>query len=160
MRSRWGFERCRFSLIPQPLLPKRKWRRPLTQPSSSRRGERKITQGLQNPGSTMPSAPQTFKRKAKQQHDNRSTTERGYGWDWQQLREQHLKQHPLCAECESSGRTSVAEDVDHIKPFQSINDPLRLDPDNLRSLCRACHNRKTHGRIRVCPPSRVRRKWS
>ena len=29
--------------------------------------------------------------------------------------------------------------VDHIVPFTSLEDPHRLDPENLRSLCAPCH---------------------
>lgn len=41
---------------------------------------------------------------------------------------------------------TLATDVDHIIPFMSIEDPNRLDPRNLRSLCRSCHMRHhAHG---------------
>jgi 5-methylcytosine-specific restriction protein A len=36
-----------------------------------------------------------------------------------------------------------ATDVDHIVPFQDVDDPRRLDPTNLQSLCHECHSRKT-----------------
>jgi 5-methylcytosine-specific restriction endonuclease McrA len=34
-------------------------------------------------------------------------------------------------------------DVDHIIPFESIDDPRRLDWNNLQSLCARCHDRKS-----------------
>jgi len=34
-------------------------------------------------------------------------------------------------------------DVDHKIPFRSLDDPRRLDSDNLQSLCAACHKQKT-----------------
>lgn len=70
-----------------------------------------------------------------------NTTERGYGHDWQKLRARKIRANPLCEECEKHGRVRVAQDVDHIVPFTSVNDPLRLDWNNLRCLCRPCHNK-------------------
>lgn len=40
------------------------------------------------------------------------------------------------------GETVTATQVDHIRPHKG-NHTLRLDPDNLRSLCASCHSRKT-----------------
>jgi len=53
--------------------------------------------------------------------------------------------NPLCVHCTEEGRTTAAQDVDHIKPFKGKDDPLRLDWDNLQGLCRKHHNRKTSG---------------
>lgn len=69
--------------------------------------------------------------------------EQGYDTLWQKVRAQHIARHPLCAECKAKGWVVRAKDVDHIVPFGGLGDPRRLDPDNLQSLCRACHNRKT-----------------
>ena len=71
-----------------------------------------------------------------------SATARGYGYDWQKLRAWHLRQHPLCADCEARGTTAPADDVDHVVPI-AVDPSRRLDPTNLRSLCRACHAAKT-----------------
>jgi len=68
---------------------------------------------------------------------------RGYDGAWQKLRNGYVMHNPLCEHCTALGRTAVAQDVDHIKPFQGIDDPLRLDWGNLQSLCRKCHARKT-----------------
>jgi 5-methylcytosine-specific restriction protein A len=72
-----------------------------------------------------------------------SATSRGYGSDWEVLREWHLNRHPLCVFCEQRGETVVADEVDHIIPFVSIEVPRRLDPSNLRSLCKSCHSKHT-----------------
>jgi 5-methylcytosine-specific restriction enzyme A len=71
------------------------------------------------------------------------TAARGYGGDWQALRSAFLAQHPLCADCESHGLVRPARHVDHVVPFQGIDDPLRLDRSNLRALCERCHMVKT-----------------
>ena len=76
-------------------------------------------------------------------------TQRGYGYDWLRLRKRKLKANPFCEECERKAEaeglvsTVLAEEVHHKVPFKGINDPLRLDWDNLESLCRACHGRRT-----------------
>jgi 5-methylcytosine-specific restriction protein A len=49
----------------------------------------------------------------------------------------------LCAQCQKEGRTTIAQEVDHIVPFKGKNDPLRLDTKNLQSLCIDHHRRKT-----------------
>jgi len=51
--------------------------------------------------------------------------------------------HPICKHCEEAGRVTAAQDVDHRTPFQGLDDPLRLDWNNLQSLCRHHHNIKT-----------------
>jgi 5-methylcytosine-specific restriction protein A len=62
-----------------------------------------------------------------------STTARGYGWSWQQLRRQVLAEEPACRLC---GAPST--DVDHIIPkAQGGTDA----PSNLRALCAWCHKR-------------------
>lgn len=76
-----------------------------------------------------------------------SSTKRGYGATWRRLRRVHLTRSPLCIKCEEAGRIVPATVVDHRKSFRrpdgSIDDALRLDPDNLDSLCKPCHDRKT-----------------
>jgi 5-methylcytosine-specific restriction enzyme A len=54
--------------------------------------------------------------------------------EWKQLREQHRKRYPFCAQC-----GVPATDVDHIQPAR-LYPERRLDPTNLRSLCRDCHS--------------------
>ena len=68
---------------------------------------------------------------------------RGYNHEWTSIRERHIKARPLCNHCEQRGRVTPGVDVDHIRPFVSMTDPLRLDPANLQTLCRDCHNAKT-----------------
>lgn len=73
-----------------------------------------------------------------------SAASRGYDYAWQKVRKQALERdNHLCVECLKHDRITPATDVDHIVPFEGLDDPLRLDLDNLQSLCRSCHNIKT-----------------
>jgi hypothetical protein len=70
----------------------------------------------------------------------KTTTENGYGWDWQQLSSRYRKDYPLCAECAKRGIATPSEEVHHIVPIAEA--PwLRLSVDNLTALCVACHRR-------------------
>lgn len=62
--------------------------------------------------------------------------------DWRWLRAAHIAQHPLCVECLGRGVRRPAIVVDHIKPHGGDVD-LFFDIENLQSLCRPCHSRKT-----------------
>lgn len=69
------------------------------------------------------------------------TTERGYGWRWQKLRERILKRDGyLCQPCERAGRTTLAKEVDHILNKASGGDD---SDDNLQAICSTCHYEKT-----------------
>lgn len=98
------------------------------------------------PTAAQPSAPllQTQRKQEKRERDARrgSSTQRGYGSDWRQLRERFIHQHPLCLFCEEAGHVVAAEVVDHIVSFTDRPE-LRLDWGNLRSLCKDCHDRRT-----------------
>lgn len=73
--------------------------------------------------------------------DRPSASERGYDRAWEKVRRAHLRMEPLCRNCEERGRVEPASEVDHIVPLSEGG--ARLDHDNLQSLCRPCHNRKT-----------------
>lgn len=77
-------------------------------------------------------------------HDERreSSTQRGYGYKWQKARAGYLAAHPLCAECERKGRTTIATDLDHIRPHKG-DMTLFWDRSNWQGLCAACHSAKT-----------------
>lgn len=60
----------------------------------------------------------------------------------QGLRDVKLQQNPLCEDCEANGKTVAAHDVDHVIPIADRPD-LRADINNLRSLCKSCHSKKT-----------------
>ena len=58
------------------------------------------------------------------------------------LRAQVLQAQPLCIQCQTEGRVTVATDVDHITPHRG--DPDRFwDRANLQGLCHVHHARKS-----------------
>lgn len=70
-----------------------------------------------------------------------STTERGYGWAWQQQRERILERDKhLCQPCLRKGKPVVARQVDHI-----VNKARGgTDEDaNLQAICKPCHDEKS-----------------
>lgn len=68
----------------------------------------------------------------------RTTTERGYDHQWRKLSERKRATDPLCEHCLSQGRTTPASEVHHIVPI-AVAPHLRLDWDNLMSVCHPCH---------------------
>jgi 5-methylcytosine-specific restriction protein A len=86
---------------------------------------------------------QERKRRAAEADRKRgSSTSRGYDADWRKLRLVVLSEEPLCRFCGDQGRIVPAEVVDHIRPISEAPE-LRLERDNLRSLCARCHNSHT-----------------
>ncbi len=61
---------------------------------------------------------------------------------WKRARAFQLMGDPLCCECERHGRMTAATEVDHIIALKDDGHPF--DPDNLQSLCKPCHSRKTN----------------
>ncbi|WP_278244315.1 HNH endonuclease [Caldisalinibacter kiritimatiensis] len=53
-----------------------------------------------------------------------------------------LVKQPLCVECEKNGELTPATVVDHIVPHHG-DEALFWNEDNLQSLCKLCHDRKT-----------------
>jgi len=59
---------------------------------------------------------------------------------WRKLRLYKLAKDPLCWYCEQMGKVTPADTVDHIKAHKG--DPkLAWCYSNLRSSCKACHDR-------------------
>jgi len=69
----------------------------------------------------------------------KTTTERGYGYRWQQARARFLRAHPLCCYCERQGLVRAAAVVDHIVPHHG-DDTLFWDEKNWQPLCKPCHD--------------------
>jgi len=62
-----------------------------------------------------------------------------YDSTWRKLRRIQLRKDPLCAFCKKMGKITEATVADHITPIS--DDPkARLDPNNLQSLCKECHD--------------------
>jgi 5-methylcytosine-specific restriction protein A len=96
-------------------------------------------------------APAVHRRRAKRPDRTRGTaTQRGYDRQWTKLRKVIFERDlGLCQDPE--GCDNFGEEVDHIVPFKGLADPKRLEPSNLRLLCRHHHAKKTnaidyHGR--------------
>ena len=68
---------------------------------------------------------------------------RGYDARWRKVRALYYQRHPLCEDCLEEGRlTDQGIEVDHVIPI-AVRPDLRLALENLRSLCRRHHKRKT-----------------
>ena len=61
---------------------------------------------------------------------------------WRHLSHAMLVQHPICQSCHEKGIIKMANLVDHIVPIRE-DWSKRLDPNNLQTLCYACHTEKT-----------------
>jgi 5-methylcytosine-specific restriction endonuclease McrA len=70
-----------------------------------------------------------------------TTKERGYGADWQRLRDLKLATTAIC-EIRTHCDGAIADSVDHIIPFRGKDDPLRLEWSNLQSACTPCNSAK------------------
>ncbi|HTN60258.1 MAG TPA: AAA family ATPase [Devosia sp.] len=91
----------------------------------------------------MPSKPPSQRRVAAAPRIQRTgrkltTTERGYGWQWQKLRPLILADEPLCRFCKAKWLIVAADEIDHID-----GDSHNNDRENLRPLCRPCHLERT-----------------
>lgn len=80
---------------------------------------------------------------------------------WRKLRQLCLgRDHYECLWCKAEGRLTTQYDsileVDHIKELEQ-HPELALDLDNLRTLCKDCHN-KRHDRMNYRGQSK-KRKW-
>ena len=64
-----------------------------------------------------------------------------YPSNWSKIRKEFISNNPLCRSCELFGTIELACEVDHIKPLAKGGEPA--DVNNLQSLCRPCHVRKT-----------------
>lgn len=71
-----------------------------------------------------------------------SASSRGYDRTWQKLRLAFLRLNPICIWCKERGLIVPATVADHIKTI-AMHPELRLDTDNLRALCKPCHDAHT-----------------
>jgi len=69
-------------------------------------------------------------------------SERGYDTTWNKVRKAYLSKHPLCESCNKEHRITPAAHVHHVQDISKRPD-LRLDYDNLMSLCKPCHTKIT-----------------
>lgn len=72
---------------------------------------------------------------------NKSTTQRGYGWRWQQKRERIIaRDMGLCQPCKQQGVARPFDHVDHKTPKAAGGTD---DDANLQCICAECHKAKT-----------------
>tara|TARA_R100001244_G_C5159438_1_gene130806 strand:- start:71 stop:409 length:339 start_codon:yes stop_codon:yes gene_type:complete len=60
---------------------------------------------------------------------------------WRSLRGYYLQMNPLCEMCKRAGYITPAEEIDHRTPIRLGGNRTTLD--NLQSLCKPCHARKS-----------------
>jgi 5-methylcytosine-specific restriction endonuclease McrA len=78
------------------------------------------------------------KERMKQKKNSKSGSERGYGYDWDQLSKRYRANNPFCQECLKHGRYTLTRDVHHVVPID-VDPSRRLDVSNLLAVCRPCH---------------------
>ncbi len=89
----------------------------------------------------------------KHRWSTKSRHETGYGSNWDRIRKVALnRDNHLCQSCLRRGRVTSANQVDHIKPKSRGGTD---DLDNLRALCKPCHDEKTKTESR--PSQRLQR---
>lgn len=64
---------------------------------------------------------------------------------WKQLRAEKLRNNPICEVCEANDLSTLATEVHHKTPVESVPHELGMrqlmfDYNNLQSLCHACHS--------------------
>ncbi len=89
----------------------------------------------------MPKRPPTLRKTTGETPTPRKkTASRGYGGEWRRVRAWKLAHSPLCEDCNERGLTTAATEVDHV---HRLEDGGTHSDENLRSLCKSCHSRKT-----------------
>ena len=81
------------------------------------------------------------------QAGEKNSAERGYDARWRKLRAAFVAdwlatKGPWCALCGCRLRGGQQTHVDHIVPFDGVDDPLRLEWTNLQVLCDSCNAAK------------------
>lgn len=71
--------------------------------------------------------------------EGKSSTQRGYGYKWQQYRLKFLQTNPLCNFCTNQGLVTEATVVDHIQPHEG-DMKLFWESANHQALCKKCHD--------------------
>ena len=64
---------------------------------------------------------------------------------WKLLRAKKLQSNPVCEACEANNRSTLATEVHHIVPVESVSHEhgmrqLMFSYTNLQSLCHSCHS--------------------
>lgn len=81
-------------------------------------------------------------------HGEQTSAQRGYGYQWQQLRTRVLKRDAGLCKIKGKGCTYVAREVDHIVSKATARElgwtDAQMDEEsNLQAACPTCHRAKT-----------------
>lgn len=83
--------------------------------------------------------------------------------EWQNLRQEVLERdHYECQWCKAEGRVTTKDtvlEVDHIMTVEQ-HPELALDINNLRTLCKDCHNKRHHRFNYKSKGPRKQNKWA
>lgn len=60
---------------------------------------------------------------------------------WAKIRERQLSKHPLCARCQSMGKITAGQHIDHLFPHR--RDGGKFVKNIFQTLCAECHTQKT-----------------
>ena len=85
--------------------------------------------------------PRTTKKRTQLRQAKQRQANRLYATNhptWRGIRAEQLRREPLCRECKKNGRITSGDTVDHIN-----GDTYNNSPENLQTLCKACHDSKT-----------------
>lgn len=82
---------------------------------------------------------------------------------WAKIRQEALARDKYeCTWCKAKGELTLKQhmtlEIDHIKEVEFYPE-LAFDLDNLRTLCRRCHNRR-HNRLQFRPQPKKENKWN
>lgn len=77
-------------------------------------------------------------------HRTGSSTQRGYGYDWQRFRAKLLREADfvLCRDCLDAGRCTPTDELHHIVPVR-VAPERRKDRTNIMGLCKLHHSIRT-----------------
>lgn len=89
---------------------------------------------------TLKSTLQTLRPKLAAAPARLDATPRQRGRAWMERRANWLRAHPLCCHCVAEGKTTLADEVDHITPLWKGGAD---DESNCQSLCKPHHEAKT-----------------
>lgn len=62
---------------------------------------------------------------------------------WINIRKHKLSLNPFCELCSEKNKPKFATEIDHIEPIEESPEKALL-LDNLQSLCKSCHSKKTY----------------
>lgn len=83
-----------------------------------------------------------YKKRRKAQSGRKTDNSKFYqSRQWRKVRALFVSLNPLCVKCEERGLVVPVAEVDHIKPIRLGG--AEFDFENLQSLCKSCHARKS-----------------